>query len=398
MQNSCCFSSPVRSFLFLTTLSLAGASFAQAADPPNAACELALHRENLKSAQTLCSKALEILRQPGKRPSEPLAIAFDNMGKLAMALNQPNRAETHFRSGHATRVSLYGKDHQFVAVSLRHIAESLLAQGKGNDAEPLLLRAMNICESSTGKTSPQTAAARHALGMFYARAGKLAQAEQHFRQEIAILEKNGPSSVPTLAVALNNLGFLLQSGGKIAEAESHYRRSLELFDKAGPGEEVRQADPLLNLATLSQATGKLADAESLLLRLLAIHDARKGVDSLESADIHNRLGVLYSQAKALPKAEESLRKSLQIREKKLGANTLPVAESAMNLGLLLMQAGKPLDALPLMRHAAAATQILAGAQSELTKARWIHLERLYSTILQQGKQPSAPASDAPSRR
>lgn len=382
-------------FLCLLTLpwtQLIAAPPAAPAPPLVAACESAAMESDAKATLAKCTQAISALRRNPKSRSDHLANMYEHLGQAEMRLKEHAKAESSFRSAYAVRLSNHGNNHKDLVRPLTLISESLLLQGKANTAEPLLLKALDIQEKTSGQISEATAKARHSLGMLYAHQNKSAQAEQHFRQEIATLDRLPNSNPADKAVAHNNLGILLHRNSKREEAERQYRKAIELLNNAGPNEETRLTDPLLNLAILSTETNRHADAEESLLRLLAIRDKINGIDSSESADVHNRLGVLYSQADIPQKAEQAFLKALQLREKRHGSNHLLVAETASNLGLLRMRQRKLLEALPLLRHAAAVTQVQTGGQGELAKARWVSLENLYSLIMQQQPVTTTEAS------
>lgn len=351
----------------------------------SAECQSLLRKRDLAQAPSVCSAALSAQQKAAKGGQraelEALARAHDNLGSLHMLRRQYAEAEAQYRASLMAREKAFGRDHHLQAISLHQLADSLKLQNKLVEAEPLLLRALKLRQSSLGPHSEATAQAHHALGMLYTQMDA-AKAESSFREEIAILERLYPAGSAATAIAYNNLGILRQRNGQPDQAESYYRSAISMLERTAPNDKVRLAGPLLNLATALTEKQQYAAARKLLLRLLEIRQQLQGSQSPGVADVHNRLGVLYSRTGDLEIAESELRKALTMRENTLGTNHLLVAESCTNLGIFLMQRGRLNEALALLRHSAAVTHSLTGPQSAQTATAWQNLEQLYGRIIQ----------------
>src|SRR5262245_23311411 len=134
------------------------------------------------------------------------------------------------------------------ATSLNRQARQYLDQGKYDEAEPLLKRALAIRERALGPAHPDTATSLNNLAELYRIQGKYGAAEPLYQRSLAIRVKALGASHPDTASSLNNLALHYDSQGKYAEAEPLYKRSLAICEKTLGPDHPHTATSLNNLA------------------------------------------------------------------------------------------------------------------------------------------------------
>jgi len=107
----------------------------------------------------------------------------------------------------------------------------LRERGQYVDAEPLLVRALAICEQLLGAEHPDIVLALNNLAELYQRQGKYEPAEPLYQRALLICEQLLGSEHPYTAEALHGLAELYQQEGKYEQAEPLYRRALAIREK-----------------------------------------------------------------------------------------------------------------------------------------------------------------------
>jgi tetratricopeptide (TPR) repeat protein len=231
-----------------------------------------------------------------------------------------------------------------------------------------------------------------------ARAGRVADAEQFYRNAIAIAEQAGePGRIansithlaillrdrerypeaaplfhralsiyrsthdePNTARALNNLASLKQVIGELAEAEKLFAEAYDLADRLGHDDEGSLVSAT-NLATIISARGDFTGA----LRILESARAKAvatGPESSTPAGFLNQLGILYRKLGRFADAEPPLKRALELRSLALGPDHYETAIVENNLGDLYAAQGRFKEAEPLLKRAAATCRArLAGS-------------------------------------
>ena len=160
----------------------------------------------------------------------------------------------------------FGEQDPRLATSLNNLALLYRAQGKYEQAEPLLPRALTISEKALGPEHPDVAKSLNNLASLYQDQGKYEQAEPLYQRSLTIGEKALGPEHPDVAKSLNNLASLYQAQGKYEQAEPLYQRSLTISEKALGPEHPDVAKSLNNLASLYQDGTQYEQAEPLGLQ------------------------------------------------------------------------------------------------------------------------------------
>jgi tetratricopeptide (TPR) repeat protein len=94
-----------------------------------------------------------------------------------------------------------------------------------------LVRAQAICEQQLGPQHPDTANCLNNLAILYEAQGKHEQAEPLLVRALSIREQQLGPQHPDTAQSLNNLAALYRDQGKFAEAEPLYQRALAIYER-----------------------------------------------------------------------------------------------------------------------------------------------------------------------
>ena len=213
-------------------------------------------------------------------------------------------------------------------------------QGRYQEAEPLVKRALAIYEKALGSDHPNAASSLNNLAVLYVSQGRYEEAEPLHRGALAIYEKALGPDHPDTASSLNNLAGLYNSQGRYEEAEPLYRRALAIREKALGPDHPDTASSLNNLATVYDSQGRYEEAEPLYRRALAIREKVLGPDHPDTASSLNNLAVLYRHHGRYDQAERLYRRALAIHEKALGPDHPYTATSLNNLAVLYRSQGR----------------------------------------------------------
>jgi tetratricopeptide (TPR) repeat protein len=243
----------------------------------------------------------------------------------------------------------------------------LCERARYQEAEPLLQRALLICEQQLGAEHPDTASSLNNLAGLYQAQGKYEQAEPLYQRALLIREQQLGAEHPDTAASLNNLAGLYDAQGKYEQAEPLYRRALAIREQQLGAEHPDTATSLNNLAGLYQAQGKYEQAEPLYQRALSIREQQLGAEHPHTASSLNNLAGLYDAQGKYEQAEPLYQRALLIREQQLGAEHPDTATSLNNLAALYRAQGKYEQAEPLYRRALLICEQQLGAEHPHTQ-------------------------------
>jgi tetratricopeptide (TPR) repeat protein len=254
-------------------------------------------------------------RQTGSRQSDLSALTTRLMNELTLYLfarASLEEAEPLMLRGLDIVEKSYGTEHPFVAIRLNNLAGLLLATDRLGEAEPLIRRALAIDEQSYGAEHPNVARDLNNLAHLLVATNRLGEAEPLMWRALDIDEKFYGPEHPNVATNLNNLANLLLATNRLGEAEPFMLRALDIDEKSYGPEHPAVARDLNNLAQLRKATNRLGEAEPLMWRALAIDEKSYGPEHPNVAIHLNNLAQLLKATNRLGKAEPLMRRSITI--------------------------------------------------------------------------------------
>jgi tetratricopeptide (TPR) repeat protein len=167
----------------------------------------------------------------------------------------------------------------FCDLSVRIVIEQSTTLADFNLIEPHLKKMIDWCE---GNEDPQLASSLNQLAFLYNSQGKYNEAEPLYLRSLSICEKQLGENHPHVATSLNDLAGLYKSQGKYNEAEPLYLRSLSIYEKQLGENHPHVAISLNNLALLYNAQGNYADAKKLSQQASSIRQQTLGDQHLHT--------------------------------------------------------------------------------------------------------------------
>ena len=288
--------------------------------------------------------ALESVGEPDKRIAQRLRIA-----SVLMELARWEECEEQQR--HALEEAEALTDAKLVAWASNELAQLLQRTGRLGEAEPLVRRALQLCESAYGTQHPIVAICLNNLGNLLHATGRLEEAEPLMRRALDIDETVFGEEHHTVAIDLNNLAQIVQDTDRIEEAEPLMRKALKIGEAAFGERHPNVAIRLNNLALLLRDTSRIEEAEPLMRRALEIDEAAFGERHPTTATDLSNLALMLMDANRIEEAETLMRRALEIDVAALGEQHPDVAVVLGNLALLLMDTNRIEEAETLMRRA-----------------------------------------------
>jgi serine/threonine-protein kinase len=289
-------------------------------------------------ASGLTARALDLVAGLQGARSPAAAATRSRLGELLYLKGDYPGAERTLRAALAAQegVNPAGGD---LALTLNHLGKTLQAEGKLDEAEAVLTRALSISTAAYGDSHVQVAEAVTNLGAVMFVRGTLDAAEPHFRRALDIRRRILGEDHPLVAAALSNLATLLSRKGDLDGAR---RTGLEALDAArrvyGP-EHPRVATMLNNLGLTEFARNDPAAAEPWLAQSLAMRRKLLPAAHPDLAQSLANLGLVVQTLKRPVEALPMYQEALAIRRKALGVEHVLVAQTLNNLGLLHQSLG-----------------------------------------------------------
>jgi tetratricopeptide (TPR) repeat protein len=303
----------------------------------------------------------------GFTSDDPAVTALREAAREALNVGELERAEARFREAlleaassaadlgarkaaelaYAEAALYYQKAAEFVPEGGEEIlAEYLdwegvlwLQAGRYADAEPPLMRALEIREEVLARTYSALAQSLNNVGMLYQSRGHYDEAEPLLKQALEIREQVLEPTSDALAQSLNNLAKLYDEQGRYAETEPLYKRALEIRKVTLGPEHFKVGLLLHNLASLYLTEGRYDEAEPLFKHALRIAENALGLDHPDVAMSLDGLGILYRSQKQYEKAEPLFTRALGIAERVFGPEHPQVAACLNSLGTLYVLQG-----------------------------------------------------------
>jgi nephrocystin-3 len=206
-------------------------------------------------------------------------------------------------------------------------------RGEAQAAETLYKEAVDLVEASGGADGMQGAATANNLACQYVAEGRLEEAEPLLRRALEINERLAPDKTEH-AKALGNLGELLCSMKRPHEAEHLFRKALSIEQDLWGDENPDIAKTLHGLATVLNHTGRPNEAEPLLRQALSIQEKYHGFDHLDVAKALHNLAAFLVATGRIGEAEPLFRRALEIVEPAVGRSSPLAAEIRAGIELV----------------------------------------------------------------
>ncbi len=301
--------------------------------------------------------ALEAL--PGDSALPPGSRLAQRCGLYLWRRAEFNAAEQLYAQALSIHERAHGPTDADVAPILSHLAKVYVDQCRYDEAEPLLSRALGICEAP-GHDRSDLADVLNNLAVICREQGRFDEAERLYRRTLAILESAYGEDHPELGRVLNNLAGVYVDRDDV-EAEKVLARALAVKEKTLGPDHPNVAYTVENLAVVQRNLGRYAESEALHVRALAIREKTLGLDHPEvGLSLHGLANVLFDQGRH-DESERLHKRALAIWEKVLDPDHPHVAHGLNALAVVYREQDRYDEAETLHMRALAILEKAVGA-------------------------------------
>lgn len=249
-------------------------------------------------------------------------VVLRRLGSLYQAQGRYQEAENLLRRALNSAQATFGKQSEETAEVQHHMATLHQERGEFDAAAKYYWRALRNYQQSSGQSfgaeSAQVAGVYHDLSTLERRRGNQAEAEQLASQSLEIRMRVQGMTHPATATEMIWLADQMTERKKFDEAERFYRGAIGIIESAYEDEHYEIANTLAKLAALCVTQNRIAEAERYLLRAVAIKEKLFGIENLEVAQLRNELAELYGLQSRHTEATQLLRNAQTIFDKATG--------------------------------------------------------------------------------
>lgn len=283
--------------------------------------------EHLRAATHACE-----LRLGPQHPD--YATCLGNLGRVCLSCARYPEAERHLRRALEIRRLALGEQHLDFARGLDQLAGCLLVTGDLASAEPLQRRAAEIAGRALGRRHTFYACVQSNLATTAYVRGRIREAAEIWRQGMTSLGETRADNV-LLSLLLNNLGTVHRQQEELDQAEQCFRESLRRIARLYGEDHPYVALRWQNLGAVAQDRGEFDQAEQCHLRALKIREAAFG-------DNHPDVAAALSGLAANARRKGDLAAALAYQRRCLAISQLTVERSlageSLRKQLLMTQA------------------------------------------------------------
>jgi tetratricopeptide (TPR) repeat protein/transcriptional regulator with XRE-family HTH domain len=288
---------------------------------------------------------------------------------------------------HARLCSLYIKASRLTfpeaASLLNKAATYLIDHAQYNEAEPLLLQALDVLKQDQSNTQLDRVRVLNDLGSLFRIQGKYKEAEPLLQESLLIRQQLLGHDHPATTASLISMAQLYQAQGKYNDAQQRFLEALQVQQRTLEQGHPDIARSQSNLAKLYTDQGRYAEAEALFLQAHASLEQALGQRHRDVASLLNSLALVYRKKAEYEKAEKLYVDVLSIQEQVWGKEHPDVAETLNNIARLFRAQGKYDEAEPIYLRALYIREVVFGsdhpsvAQSHYGLMKLYHSQGLY---------------------
>jgi len=223
-------------------------------------------QEDIDAAEKTYRKIITFLRKPKNAGNVYFPHTLDALGYIMFInKNNPAAAEPLLRESLQRFREFYGETHYTIPYGLERLGAVLIATGQINEAEKLLIQALDILSKIPGLSENdrdiRLSGLYALLGKVYLDTKRLDKAEDHLRKSIEIRIKKLPKENKDIWQSKTELGICLLKQKRYSEAEQLLVGSVEFYKKDKNTNTKRITRCLKYLAVLYQETGNTSKAK-----------------------------------------------------------------------------------------------------------------------------------------
>lgn len=329
-------------------------------------------------AEPYARRALDIARRIGPAGHPDIADAANILGLTVRERGAALEAIRLFMEAFDIRSKRLGPGSSATRKSWINLVSTLDATATGTIPEPLLRELLDLARRSFGARSAETVAILNHIGLHRTALGRLADAEQTFREALAIGEAVGGAALEN---ALANLALNLREQGRMTEAEAQARRLLAVAEQGRDASFTAQAAILLAMVLEDQ--NRSVEAERMFRQ--AAERADRAGDSAQIWRAQNGLATSLSRLGRHEEALDIFQNALRFAKREYGEQDPRTVTVLGNLAEELQIFGRFAEAESLHRSALAAAEKQGATSLEALRRH----NNLGANLMAQGKLAEA---------
>jgi len=261
------------------------------------------------------------------------------------------QAQPLFEKALEMRRRLLSDDHPDTATSYDNVATNLDAQGKHVAAQPLHEKALEMRRRLLSDDHPDTAIGYGTLALNLNAQGKYAQAQPLFEKALDINRRLRTDNHPETAARYNDLALNLGAQGKYAQAQPLLEKALEIRRRLLTDDHPDIALSYSSVGYNLDAQGKYARAQPLFEKALELNRRLLTDDHPHTAASYGRVALNLNAQGKYADAQPLFEKALEINRRLLTDDHPFTANSYNNVASNLNLQGKYGQAQPLFERA-----------------------------------------------
>jgi tetratricopeptide (TPR) repeat protein len=305
-------------------------------------------------AEAAYRNALALLAPAAADTALPIAATEHSLGVMYRTIGSLDASERLLLSSLRTKERLQGRNHPDLAPVLKDLAEVRTAAGKLAAAEPLLWRALRICDDAGARPS-WTAALWNALASLQYAQHEVKAAARSWQKSLKILQTAVPEHA-NVGIVSYNLGNVERSLKRFRDADEHLTAAVTTLEaKLGP-EHPHTAYARCLLARMYSEQKRFDLAQPLFGQGLAAVEKAFGSGHPQVASLTADFAKMYAVERDYPRSERLYQRSIAIYEQTLGPQHPTTAAVQKEYAMVLRKLRRKREARELERTASLAAQ------------------------------------------
>jgi serine/threonine-protein kinase len=258
--------------------------------------------------------------------------------------------------------------------------------GLYRNAEPLLMRAIDIRKRLYPDERWEIGDSLDAIGVLQGKLGRYAEAEETLRRALAVLSRTAGAVSAETATSLNHLAELQLLTASHAQAAASAESALGIRQRLFGNRQPAVAESLALMAEAARAEGSLTRATSLDREALDIRRAHFGENHPAVIASLSSLASDSAQQRLYREAEELYREALASARRTLGPDHPDTLEIVSRQGIVAAEQGRFAAAEVLLREALVARRLRVGERHPSLIA---NINALAGTVQRLGRHDEA---------
>ena len=298
-------------------------------------------RENSSQAIMASQKALSLAEQRWGRRSTQVADALSRLGETHYAQDDYEQAERLLIEALDIYEQMVAPDDERLAHCLNLLAMANSGRGLNGKAKPLAQRALRILEKKKrGAVDAEIASTLNTLAMIINHQGDFKTAEAMYLDAAARFDRLGGSKLRDASDCRENLIFLYKELDQFQDAERLLDEVLAFRRRTLPPDDPTIADLLISRADLLAEKGNFAAARQEIDRAIPMYEKSYGNNTPQYANSILGSAPIFLEMREFDLAEAILQRGLRILEKAYSPKHPHIMVGQVNLASLYMFRGQ----------------------------------------------------------